>query len=322
MVIGAGLMGTWHAHALGRLGIPVSGIVDPDRERADKLARATGGCPVFGSVEEAIERGCFRAAHVCTPLSSHVPIISALLGAGVHVLAEKPIAQSSEDTKWLLDLAEHSNRMLCPVHQLLFQPGFVKTLAELTRTRTVLHVDAVACSAGASGDGSQRQDEVAADILPHPLSLMRRLVGSDFALAEWTATHNTPGEIRATAACGGTTLGILVSMNGRPTRNSLRIVCCDATYHLDLFHGFAVRESPEVSRVRKVLRPFALGTSFTLTAGLNLIRRGVAREPAYPGLRALISRFYEAESGKSEPPLSNAEVMDVAIARDGLLMVC
>jgi len=312
-------MGRWHATNLARLGIRVSGVVDPVRERAQGVARAGGGAPVFISVAEALAGEAHVAAHVCTPLSTHVELISTLLGAGLHVVAEKPVAVSYEETVTLVDQASAAGLILCPVHQFLFEDGFLELLDGLAASGPIRHIDMVASSAGAEGGGPGAAEQVMADILPHPLSLMRRIVGPDLGDTEWAATGDHLGEMRAMATCSGATLGILISMGGRPTRNTLRVMGENGTTHVDLFHGFAVTEPPSVTRARKISRPLTLATRSLATATLNLAARGARRETAYPGLRELFRRCYSAILDGGPPPIENEETLDVARARDRIL---
>lgn len=319
LVVGAGLMGRWHASNLRRLNVPVSGIVDPVRERALGVARAGGGAPTFSSLHEALAQGPHISAHVCTPLSSHVELVSALLDSGVHVVVEKPVATSYAETATLVDKASAAGLMLCPVHQFLFETGFLRLMDEVRTTGPIRHIDMVASSAGAAAGGPETAEEVMADILPHPLSLMRRILGPAVGEAEWLAAGDRPGELRASATCAGATLGILISMAGRPTRNTLRVMGENGTTHVDLFHGFAVTEPPSATRVRKISRPLTLATRSLATATFNLAARGARGEPAYPGLRELLRRYYSAIDGGAPPPIEHQETLDVARARDQIL---
>jgi hypothetical protein len=51
----------------------------------------------------------------------------------------------------------------------------------------------------------------------------------------------------------------------------------------------------------------------------NLARRALARETAYPGLSSLVAAFYAAARGEAPPPISPAQTLDVAQARDAVL---
>jgi predicted dehydrogenase len=318
LIVGAGLMGRWHAHALRRSGISVGGVVDSDGARARALAGKS--CPVFTTIEQAVATVGSPVAHVCTPLTTHVAIVSGLLEAGLHVIVEKPLATSRADTEVLLDMADRQERLLCPVHQFMFQDGFLSSQRLVGDIGGVLHLDYVAVSAGASNEaGSGVAEAVVEDILPHPLSLMRRHLGVGFNSVGWADPIGPPGEFHVVGRAEETTLSILISMRGRPTRNTLRVVCEGGTLHVDLFHGFVVLEGPRVSRGAKVMRPFSVASRTAAAGGVNLLKRAMRREPAYPGLRGLVRQFHAAVAEGSGPPIGRDEVLDVAAARDLLV---
>ena len=52
---------------------------------------------------------------------------------------------------------------------------------------------------------------------------------------------------------------------------------------------------------------------------MNLARRIASREPAYPGLRALVSEFHGSVRGECAPPIPPHEIEDLAQARDEIL---
>jgi hypothetical protein len=114
---------------------------------------------------------------------------------------------------------------------------------------------------------------------------------------------------------------MLISLAGRPTRNTLRLVGAGGTAHLDLFHGFSTVESGAVSRSRKIVRPFSHAVTTLGAAAANLARRAATREPAYPGLQRLVEGFYAAVSRGAPPPIDTAEIRDVALARDRITAV-
>lgn len=57
-------------------------------------ASAAHGVPGYASVEELLAAEQIDVVHVCTPHDQHAPVIIACLVAGVHVLTEKPLAES------------------------------------------------------------------------------------------------------------------------------------------------------------------------------------------------------------------------------------
>jgi hypothetical protein len=200
------------------------------------------------------------------------------------------------------------------VHQYLFQSGTREVLDAIATFGPLVHADFVACSAGAEGGSDRRR--VALDILPHALSVLRRIMGPAFASIEWNAVETAPGELRVTAAAAKMSVSILISMSGRPTRNTARLIGERGTAHLDFFHGFATFESPDVSRGHKIARPFTLGAKTLANAAANLAARALRREPAYPGLRELVSAFYAAARASTSPPITVEETTDAASAAE------
>ena len=317
-IIGAGLMGRWHAHAAIRAGARVAVIVDPDRERAATLSARHAGSRTLDALDATRVARDAAVAHVCTPLATHESVIADLIGAGVHVLAEKPLTDEAGSTRTLLDAARARGVVLCPVHQMPFQRGVQTLIGRLATLGELLHVEFSACSAGAVGEGESEQDQLVDDILPHPLSLFRRVLGVEMASLHWQTTRPRPGELRTSAGVGSTVASMVVSTHGRPTSNSLRVVGTRGTATADLYHGFATLSRGRVSRGGKMLRPFADAYGTATAAALNLAKRAIAAEPAYPGLTSLVRAFYAAASDGAAPPISIEETLDIARTRDRL----
>lgn len=318
-IVGAGLMGRWHAVSARRAGATVAAIVDPNVDRARALASRCGATARTGDVVAAVRDAGATIAHVCTPVETHDTLALELLEAGCDVLIEKPLTSSAESTETIVDLARSYGRLLCPVHQFVFQEGVQRALRTLPDLGTVLHIDAVACSAGADSRSERIRAAVAEDILPHPLSLVARFLGTGLERVEWHAHRSSAGELRALGVHENVHIGILVSMAGRPTRNNFVVTCTRGTLSIDLFHGFAVIERGNPSRAYKIWRPFGNGASLLGAAAANLLRRTARGESAYPGLRSLVREFYRAANGSRRPPISYGEIASVARARDKII---
>ena len=321
-VVGAGLMGRWHAHAIQRAGGRVVAIIDADLRRGERLAAGIGGKPAVGRDASYLLSGePIDVVHVCTPVDSHEAITSTALSAGSHVLVEKPLAGDGATAERLHARATEQGLLLCPVHQFLFQPGVLHASRWLSELGTIRHFELVACSAGADQGSRDEREQVARDILPHGLSLARRLLGPAWLESGWYIAPGAAGEIRASTSCGPTSISIMTSMRARPTENSLTIRCDGGTVRANLYHGYASLERGAPSRLDKLARPFA-GAALVLGAATsNLARRAVRGESAYPGLRELIARFYRATTGAGDTPITAAESIDVARARDTLVGV-
>ena len=318
-IIGAGLMGRWHADAVRRIGGRVTVIVDPNHDARDALGRRHPEARLVSDLDPALIARYSNAAHVCTPLPTHAPIVASLVGAGVPALVEKPFTESAESTATVLSLAESRRVVVCPVHQFLFQNGVLRLLDWIPAIAPVRRIEFSTFSAGALAPDPASLDELVSEILPHPVSLVSAILRSPVARAGWQVSSSSPGELHAVATIEDTIVTIGISAHARPTENVLRIVGDGGSASADLFHGFAVRHGGTTSRTAKITRPFVIAGTTLQSASANLVRRAARRESAYPGLRELTARFYAAVRGDAEPPITADAMLDVATARDQLL---
>jgi predicted dehydrogenase len=313
-IVGAGLMGRYHAQAARRAGATVAAVADSRIERARNLAGE--GVAIRALAE--LDSQAVDVVHVCTPLEGHVTVAEEAIALGAHVVVEKPMTADGASTDALLAAAQARGVLAVPVHQFLFQPGVQRLLAARRRYGSLVRCVFEAATAGAEATGLDR-DELVAEILPHPLALFTRLTTSALSEVEWLAVRPSPGELRALADVDGTTFEIVISTRARPTRLTLDVSGTTASAHADLFHGFAVLEHGAGTGVGKILRPFKLGGGTFARAGLNLTRRTASRELAYPGLRELVRRTYDAVATGSPSPIPEREALAVAVARDAIL---
>ena len=318
-VVGAGLMGRWHADACARANARLVATVDANLEAARRLSARYPGCHATTDLEEALANPAVTVLHVCTPGPTHVPIATRALERGRHVLVEKPLAETADATRALLAVADARRRLICPVHQCRFARGVLQARRWLDAVGPPVHLDAVICSAGATGRPDDQLDDIVADILPHPLSLVADLTRVPLSGIAWSVTRAGSGECRISGRADGVSVGILVSLGGRPTRHTMRVIGRAGSIEIDLFHGFATRETGGVSRWRKIARPWSRSLRTLSASTVNLANRAGRREPAYPGLRELVRRFHGAVRGQNQSPISPADTQAVADAREALM---
>jgi predicted dehydrogenase len=117
-VVGTGFIGGVHVEALRRLGIEVVGVVgsSPERARAKALA------PVVSTYEELLADHAVDVVHLTTPNHLHYPQVKQALAAGKHVVCEKPLAMTSEQSAELVELAVRSGLVHCTNFNLRFYP--------------------------------------------------------------------------------------------------------------------------------------------------------------------------------------------------------
>ncbi len=132
-VFGTGAMGRNHVRLLSSLpGAELAGIYDPDPRSAEAAARDYGA-RIFPRLEELA--GEIEAAVVAAPTVAHADMGCALLGRGLHVLIEKPLAASLAEADRLL--AHTGDRVLAVGHVEFFNPAVQALLAVGTPPRFV-----------------------------------------------------------------------------------------------------------------------------------------------------------------------------------------
>lgn len=119
-VIGVGAIAqVSHIPALRRLaGVEVAALVDPDEEKAQRVAQRYGIPRVSDNVEPLLEDEALDAIVVCTPNHLHAPISIAALEAGKHVLCERPMARNGTEAERMAQTARKEKRLLmCAMNQ-------------------------------------------------------------------------------------------------------------------------------------------------------------------------------------------------------------
>jgi predicted dehydrogenase len=126
-VVGAGAFGRNHLRvyrALEATGtVRLVACVDPS-ETAREAVAAEYGIPVFASVVDLLTSGIpVQAASVCTPTMHHAATAVALLGTGIHVLIEKPIASTLDEADAILLASTERNCVVQVGHLERFNPA-------------------------------------------------------------------------------------------------------------------------------------------------------------------------------------------------------
>src|SRR5262249_42621876 len=121
-VVGTGFIGVVHVEALRRLGIEVRGVVGSSAARAAEKASAAGLPQPYDSFEAMLADDQVDVVPLTTPNHLHHPQVKAVLAAGKHVVCEKPLAMTSDESAELLALAEASGLVHCVNFNIRFYP--------------------------------------------------------------------------------------------------------------------------------------------------------------------------------------------------------
>jgi predicted dehydrogenase len=121
-VIGTGFIGTVHLWALRRLGVRIEGLLGSSPDRGAERARAIGVGQAYRSFEELLDDPKVAVVHVTSPNHLHFPQVKALLRAGKHVVCEKPLAMTSEQSAEMVRIAAESGRVAAVCYNTRFYP--------------------------------------------------------------------------------------------------------------------------------------------------------------------------------------------------------
>jgi predicted dehydrogenase len=95
-------------------------------ERLSLSKRAHPGIAVTTDYRDLLKDSQIDAIAIATPVHTHYELALAALRAGKHVLVEKPLAQTSEEVRRLIEEAERRKLILMVDHTFLFTPAVQK----------------------------------------------------------------------------------------------------------------------------------------------------------------------------------------------------
>ena len=86
--------------------VVLAAVCGRNRDRAEKLAGKYGVARVFTDYRKMLNSGELDAAIVASPDDLHYPMVMAALEARLHVVCEKPLANSAAQAKKMVEKAQ------------------------------------------------------------------------------------------------------------------------------------------------------------------------------------------------------------------------
>jgi predicted dehydrogenase len=292
-VIGVGYLGRFHAQKYAAL--PESTLVAVVDARADARERVAAevGCRAVADFREIL--GEVEAVSIATTTPAHFPIALECLERGLHVLVEKPITETPEQARTLVEAAQRHARILQVGHLERFNSA-VLALEGVLGTPRFIESHRLAPFKERGTDVN-----VVLDLMIHDIDLIQSLVGSPIVSIDAVGTSVFSSEldianarIRYANGCVANTTASRVSMK---MERKLRLFQDDAYVSIDLQQKVLtiVRKPPAGAtatpgQVSIEERSFEQGDAlkFEIEAFLRSIREG--RPPVVSGedgLRAL-----------------------------------
>lgn len=104
-IVGTGLMGVAHTNALRTNGIQVRGVLGSSEKKSQEFAEVFNLPHFYRSFEEILEDSKISVVHLTTPNYLHFAHAKAALLAGKHVVCEKPLTMTVDESQELYSLA-------------------------------------------------------------------------------------------------------------------------------------------------------------------------------------------------------------------------
>ena len=154
-VFGAGVIGKLRcATVIDNDSTTLVAVADVDEGRARGVA---AGAPVFTDYRDALATGEVDVAIVSTPVHLHESMVLAAIEAGCHVLCEKPLSNSLESCRRMVEAAESSGVFLATGFNHRYYPS-VKYLTDIVESGAIGSIDHIRSFGGHDGQGSFREE--------------------------------------------------------------------------------------------------------------------------------------------------------------------
>ncbi|QDT36628.1 Gfo/Idh/MocA family protein [Stratiformator vulcanicus] len=196
-VVGTGFIGPVHVEGLRRAGQEVVGILGSSAEKSKQAADRLRIPTAYADFDALLADGDVDSVHITSPNRYHFDQAAAALKAGKHVMCEKPLAMTSEESGKLVEIAAESGKAAGVNYNIRYYPMCLDAAGRVASGELggVFHVA-----------GSYVQDWMF-----HP---------TDF---NWRVLASEGGELRAVADIGTHWLDLIYSI----TRLDVAAVCAD-----------------------------------------------------------------------------------------------
>ena len=172
-----------------------SKVVEVSDLRSDVLGKAQSRYPAIKTTtkhSELISNPMVDAVVIATPVSTHYDLAMEALKAGKHVLVEKPMTSTAEESMRLIEEANHRGLVLMVDHTFVYT-GAVQKIYDLVnegQCGDLYYYDLVRVNLGLF----QRDVSVIWDLAVHDLSIMDYIFKSKPCAVSATGISHVPGQ--------------------------------------------------------------------------------------------------------------------------------
>lgn len=172
-------------------GSEVVRIADKRLDRLDPVRRRYPDIITTTDYRDLLDDPTIDAVVIVTPISTHFDLAMAALRAGKHVLVEKTLTATSDQTLCLIEEAERRHKVLMVDHTFVYT-GAVQKIKEVVsagRLGSIYYYDSVRVNLGLF----QHDVDVMWDLAVHDLSIMDYVLGERPCAVAATGIASVPG---------------------------------------------------------------------------------------------------------------------------------
>lgn len=242
-VVGTGYLGKFHARIYNDMqDVDLVGIADIDEAAAKSVAEECG-CPAYTDSSDLLDK--VDAISIVVPTELHLQVARPFLENKVHMLLEKPVAPSFEESLELVELAEASGVVFQVGHLERYNAG-VMALAERAKEPRFIEVHRLGPFVARATDV-----DVVTDLMIHDIDIVLELVGSPIKSLSAMGTPVITNHVDIANARIEFENGAVANVNASRVSNKkyrrIRVFARDHYYGLD----YAEQKLDVVKAVRK-----------------------------------------------------------------------
>jgi predicted dehydrogenase len=172
-------------------GASVAAVADFDTDKLAIVQRRFPAVKTTTDFRDLLNDSTIDAIAIATPVKTHFELALAALRAGKHVWVEKPMTESSDEARQLIDEAQKRGLVLLVDHTFIYT-GAVAKMAEIIGSGDlgrIYYYDSIRVNLGLF----QRDVSVIADLAVHDFSILDHLLGEHPVAVSASGTNHFPG---------------------------------------------------------------------------------------------------------------------------------
>lgn len=172
-------------------GVNVASVSDLDSTKLAVVQRRFPAVRTTTDFCDLLNDSAIDAIAIATPVNTHFELALAALRAGKHVWVEKPMTETREQAKQLVDEAQKRNRVLHVDHTFIYT-GAVTKMADVVKRGDlgrIYYYDSIRVNLGLF----QRDVSVIGDLAVHDFSILDHVLGEHPVAVSASGTNHFPG---------------------------------------------------------------------------------------------------------------------------------